>query len=43
MARRHLVTLWDPTRGPDVMQSHLRVLLDAAEQCRKGDRTPDEV
>ena len=33
MARRHLVTLWDPTRGPDVMQMH-RLCHTSPRCCR---------
>lgn len=43
MARRHLVTVWNPAFGPDVMEMHLRVLLDLAEACRKGDCTADDI
>ena len=40
MARQHLVTVWDPAFGTDVMLVHLQVLLDAAEKCHKGEHDP---
>ena len=43
MSARHLVTVWDPTFGPGVMESHLTVLLDGAAACRRKDRGADDV
>jgi hypothetical protein len=41
--RRHLVSVWNPTYGDDVIESHLRVLADGARELREGHRTEDEV
>lgn len=41
--QRHLVTLWNPSyTSDDVMDAHLRILLDAAAEARGGDSGPGE-
>jgi hypothetical protein len=40
---RHLVTVWDPTFGAGVMESHLTVLLEGAAACRRKDCGADDV
>lgn len=43
MERRHLVAVWNPVYGNDVMEVHLRVLLDRVKALRQGHCTEDEV
>lgn len=43
METRHLVTLWNPSYGADVMEAHQRVLLDAAKAWRQGHRPDGDV
>jgi hypothetical protein len=43
MERTHLVSVWNPTYGDDVIESHLRILRDGARGMREGHRTEDDV
>jgi hypothetical protein len=40
---RHLVSVWDPSRGEDAMQAHLQLLLDARRREREREATDDDV
>ena len=40
---RHLVAVWDPSRGDDSMQAHIQLLLDARRRERVGDTDDTEV
>jgi hypothetical protein len=40
---RHLVTLWDPSRGPDPLQAHLQLLLEARRRERAGELADEDV
>ncbi|HKG90469.1 MAG TPA: hypothetical protein VKA84_01180, partial [Gemmatimonadaceae bacterium] len=42
MSDRHVVAVWDPSRGPDSMHAHTRVLLDARRQVRDGTLDDEE-
>lgn len=43
MDQRHLLTLWNPIYGPNVMELHLEVLLDKMSQQRQGSLAEDDV
>ena len=43
MRARHLVTVWDPSRGPDPLQAHLQLLLDLRRQERAGEVDDEDV
>ena len=43
MTTRHLVTVWDPTRGPDPLQMHLQLLLDRRRRERAGELEDEDV
>lgn len=40
---RHLVAVWDPSRGDDAMQAHIRLLLDARGRERAGESDDQDV
>jgi hypothetical protein len=43
VSRKHLVAVWNPVFGAEVMESHLRILLDGAAAYRKGQLAEDDV
>ena len=43
MKAHHLVTVWDPTRGPDPLQAHLQLLLDRRRRERAGELEDEDV
>jgi hypothetical protein len=43
LSARHLVTVWDPSRGADPLQAHLELLLDQRRRERAGDATDEDV
>jgi len=43
VTERHLVSVWDPSRGPDAMNAHVQVLLDAQRRQRIGDADDEDV
>jgi hypothetical protein len=43
MARRHLVTVWNPQYAPEAMDQHLGVLLDWARRRSEGAAEDDDV
>ncbi|HKI96723.1 MAG TPA: hypothetical protein VJ992_15645, partial [Gemmatimonadales bacterium] len=43
MARRHLVSLWNPMYGPNVMEMHLELLLEKVRRHRAGHFDEDDV
>lgn len=43
MDRLHLVAVWNPVFGPDVMQMHLEVLMEFARRLRAGRAGEDDV
>ena len=40
---RHLVAVWDPSRGPDSMNAHVQLLLDARRRQRAGELEDEDV
>ncbi|MEO7503151.1 MAG: hypothetical protein ABIW94_10985, partial [Gemmatimonadaceae bacterium] len=40
---RHLVTVWNPSYGTDVMESHIRLLSDRAQRFRAGSADEETV
>ncbi len=40
---RHLVGVWNPAYGTDVMESHILLLRDRARRFANGDETEDDV
>ena len=40
---RHLLSVWDPSRGDDAMQAHLQLLLDARRRHRDAAASEDDV
>lgn len=40
---RHLVSVWDPSRGPDAMNAHVQLLLDARRRQKSGDTDDEDV
>jgi hypothetical protein len=43
LALRHLVTVWNPSYGTDVMESHIMLLRDRARRFRQGDEEEENV
>ena len=43
MPRHHLLSVWNPIHGPDVMGMHLRALLAATDECKRGRCSDDDV
>lgn len=43
MTTRHLVGVWNPAYGTDVMESHILLLRDRARRFASGDETEDDV
>jgi hypothetical protein len=43
LSRRHLLAVWNPVVGADVMEQHLRMLQDAARKFRHKKARADEV
>ncbi|MHB1225518.1 MAG: hypothetical protein ACYC2G_15930 [Gemmatimonadaceae bacterium] len=39
----HLVTVWDPSRGPEPLQAHLQLLLDLRRRERAGELEDEDV
>lgn len=42
-ATRHLVGVWNPSYGTDVMESHILLLRDRAQRFRQGEIEEDDV
>lgn len=42
-AQKHLVTVWNPSYGNDVMEEHIRILRDQAQRFRSGKADEEEV
>jgi hypothetical protein len=40
---RHLVTVWNPSYGADVIESHIMLLRELARQFRQGDEEDENV
>lgn len=42
-APRHVLTVWDPSRGPDPLQAHLQFLLDRRRREKSRELSDDDV
>ena len=42
-AAQHLLTVWNPSYAGDAMDAHLRLLIEWAEKCRRGEADEEEV